>query len=275
MGASPIMAHAREELDDIVSIASTVVINIGTLSTQWIDSMSYASRIARIAGKPVVLDPVGSGATRLRTDTACRLIQESLPTVIRGNASEILSLSPAGAATRGVDSIHTTDQASQAAQTLAGCLGTCIAITGERDFITDGTRSLTVANGHPLLRSVTGTGCAATVIIGAFLAVEKDPVIASAAALAFFGLAGEQASVGAPGPGTFWQKVLDALFTITPEKLEAGARIRTHDRPFNMGCVSGHRSLIFSGTFHPGGRGSRCLRGSFRYSAERKGSVYV
>ncbi len=225
MGASPIMAHATEELNEIVGIASSIVINIGTLSPQWIESMNYACRLAKIAGKPLVLDPVGAGATKYRTDTAVNIVKTSVPSVIRGNASEILSLSPQGGTTRGVDSMHNMEDAFEAARTVAADLGTCAAVTGERDLVTDGSRNLVIANGHPFMRTVTGTGCVATVIVAAFLAAEPDPVLASAAALAYFGLAGEKAAKESSGPGTFWQKTLDALYTITTEDLEAGARI--------------------------------------------------
>jgi hydroxyethylthiazole kinase len=225
MGASPIMAHAIEELNEIVGIANSIVINIGTLSPHWIESMQHACKLAKIGGKPLVLDPVGSGATKFRTDAACNLVRTHTPTVIRGNASEILSLSPQGGTTRGVDSMHKMEDAFEAARIVASDLSTCAAVTGERDLITDGKRNLVVSNGHPLMRSVTGTGCAATVVVAAFLAVESDPVLASAAALAYFGHAGEKAAKESSGPGTFWQKTLDALYTITPEELEAGARI--------------------------------------------------
>jgi hydroxyethylthiazole kinase len=225
MGASPIMAHAAEEVEDIVAIAGAVVINIGTLSKSWIESMKTASRAAANLGKPFVLDPVGSGATKLRTDTARAIIETAVPTVIRGNASEILSLSPQGAKTRGVDSIHSMDDAIEAARGIATSLNTVIAVTGERDLVTDGKRSLIITGGHSLLGYVTGTGCAATVIIGAFLAEERDPMIATAAALAFFGLAGERAAAQVKTPGSFWVKVVDELYAITPEELEAAARI--------------------------------------------------
>ncbi len=225
MGASPIMAHAAEEIEEIVSMANAVVINIGTLSKTWIESMKSACRIANDLAKPFVLDPVGSGATKLRTDTARAIIETALPTVIRGNASEILSLSAQGGKTRGVDSIHSMDDAIEAARTIATSLGTVIAVTGERDLVTDGKQSLIVTGGHSLLGYVTGTGCAATVIIGAFLAEEKDPVVATAAALAFFGLAGEHAAIQAQTPGSFWVKVVDELYAMTPEDLEKAARI--------------------------------------------------
>jgi hydroxyethylthiazole kinase len=225
MGASPIMAHAPEEIEDLSLITSSLVINIGTLSKPWIESMMLAGRLAKVAGKPFVLDPVGSGATKLRTETARNIIKSSLPTAIRGNASEILSLSPQGGTTRGVDSIHSMEDAVDAARSIATSLGTVIAVTGERDLVTDGKRSLIVSGGSPLMGYVTGTGCAASVIVGAFLAAEKDAVTASACALAFFKLAGEKAATEAKSPGSFWVKVLDALFEITPADLDSKARI--------------------------------------------------
>jgi hydroxyethylthiazole kinase len=225
MGASPIMAHAPEEMEDISKISNALVVNIGTLSKAWIEAMHLACRFAMVAGKPLVLDPVGAGATRLRTETACDMIKQTLPSVIRGNASEILALSPQGGTTRGVDSMHSVDEAVEAARNSASSLGTVIAVTGERDLVTDGKRSLVVTGGSALMGAVTGTGCAASVIVAAFLAVEKDAVVAAASALAFFKLAAEKAAAEAPYPGTFWVKVLDALYTLTPADLEAQARI--------------------------------------------------
>jgi hydroxyethylthiazole kinase len=225
MGASPIMAHAAEEMEDIEAISTSMVINIGTLSKQWIEYMNLACRIAKGMGKLFVLDPVGAGATKLRTDTARNIIESYKPTVVRGNASEILALSPKGGKTRGVDSIHTMEDAVEAARTIALSLSTVIAVTGERDLVTDGNRSLIVTGGHSLMGYVTGTGCAATVIVAAFLAEEKDPVTATAAALAFFGLAGERAAESAQGPGSFWVNVIDQLYKITPAELEQTARI--------------------------------------------------
>ena len=225
MGASPIMAHAPEEMEDILAIANSLVINIGTLSRSWVQSMTLAARIAKVSGTPFVLDPVGAGATRLRTRTALDLMNSSLPTVIRGNASEILALSASGSTTRGVDSIHTTQDAAEAARSMALSLETVVAVTGETDLVTDGRRGLVISGGHELLRYVTGTGCAASVIIAAFLAEESDPLVATAAALAFFALAAEKAAAEATVPGTFWVKVLDALYVIAPDELSQNSRI--------------------------------------------------
>jgi hydroxyethylthiazole kinase len=227
MGASPIMAHAPEELEELIAFPGSVVINIGTLSSAWIDSMIRAAKLCGDAKKPFVLDPVGAGATKLRTNTAKDIIKASLPTVIRGNASEILSLSPEGGTTRGVDSMHSMESAVNAARVTAESFGTVIAVTGERDLVTDGTRSLIVSGGHELMSYVTGTGCAASVVVGAFIAEEADAVLAAASALAFFGLAGSKAAAEAQAPGTFWVQLLDALYTISPEELESETKIET------------------------------------------------
>jgi len=225
MGASPVMAHAHNEVEDMVAFAGALVLNIGTLSDDWISSMIKAGKKASLLDTPIVLDPVGSGATPLRTKTAKSIISETSIKVIRGNASEILSLRDENSKTKGVDSIHSVEEASEAARNLAQELRTTLAITGPVDLVTDGTRILRVSNGHPLMGYVTGTGCTATATIGAFLTVDNDPVSATATALSFFGLAGEIAAETASAPGTFSIRMLEALYTITPEKLREGCRI--------------------------------------------------
>ncbi len=226
-GASPVMAHAVEEVEEMVSFAGALVLNIGTLSVPWIDAMLAAGKKANTLKIPVILDPVGSGATNLRTSTAKRLIQELSISVIRGNASEIFSLAGEESAsrTKGVDSVHTVDQVAEIATTLAKELRTVLAITGVVDLITDGQRTFRVMNGHKMMSNVTGTGCTATAITGAFLAADPDPVNAAATALAYFGLAGEKAAERAPGPGTFQIALLDALYGMREEALIAGAKI--------------------------------------------------
>ena len=225
MGASPVMAHAQNEVEDMVSFAGALVLNIGTLTDDWIDSMIKAGKKASEKGIPIILDPVGSGATALRTNSAKKIIDQTRISVIRGNASEILSLRHAQSKTKGVDSIHSVEDAAQAATVLALELNTTLAITGPVDLITDGKRVIRVANGHPLMGYVTGTGCTATVTIGAFLAVDADPVSATATALAYFGLAGEVAAQNASAPGSFMIQMIDALYTITPEELKKGCKI--------------------------------------------------
>jgi hydroxyethylthiazole kinase len=192
--------------------------------------MEIAGRRARSLGVPIILDPVGSGATKLRTDSSRRLIEAIRPDVIRGNASEVLSLANQGSKTKGVDSIHSVDDAAESARILATELGCTLAITGPVDLVTDGTRETRISNGHPMMGYVTGTGCAATTTIGAFLAVDKDPVTATSTALALFGLAGEIAAEATKAPGSFWIAMLDALYTITPEMLAERSRIDVIDK---------------------------------------------
>jgi hydroxyethylthiazole kinase len=220
MGASPVMAHAPNEVEEMVSFAGALVLNIGTLTDVWIASMIKAGKKASELKTPIILDPVGSGATSLRTGASKKIIQETRVTVIRGNASEILSLRQDDSKTKGVDSIHSVEAAEESARILADKLEIVLAVTGPTDLITNGKQVIRVSNGHPLMGYVTGTGCTATVTIGAFLSVDENPVSAAATALAFFGLAGEVAAKSASAPGSFMIAMLDALYTITPEELK-------------------------------------------------------
>lgn len=224
-GASPVMAHAVNEVEEMAGFAGALVLNIGTLTDVWVESMLVAGRKCSELGTPIILDPVGSGATALRTRTAKRIIEETSVSVIRGNASEVLSLHDEGSKTKGVDSLHSVDEAAETAAALALELGTTLAITGPVDLVTDGRRVLRVANGHPLMSCVTGTGCGATAVIAAFAAIDKDPVTATATALAYYGLAGEKAGEAAAGPGSFMVNLLDALYNLTADEVQAGVRI--------------------------------------------------
>ncbi len=224
-GASPVMAHAAEEVEEMVSLAGALVLNIGTLTPQWVEAMLRAGKKANALKVPIVLDPVGSGATRLRTESAERLTRELSIQVVRGNASEVLSLAKKEVRTKGVDSLHSVEEAEGAAIALAKELKTTLAITGKVDLITDGKRIYKVHNGHEMMGTVTGTGCTATVMIGAFLAVDPDPVEATTTALAYFGLAGEKAALHAKVPGSYQIALLDALFSIDEEELRRGAKI--------------------------------------------------
>jgi hydroxyethylthiazole kinase len=223
VGAAPAMVHALDEVEEFVSISHALVVNIGTLSPPWVEAMHRAAERAAALGKPWVLDPVGAGATRYRTDTARDLVGRR-PTVIRGNASEILAVAGGVQETRGVDSAHASDDAVQAARGLASRVGCVVAVTGAVDYVTDGERTLSVANGHPMMTRVTALGCSATALVGAFLAAHDDALFATAAALAVIGLAGEIAAREAPGPGTFRQKLLDALYLMGERALD-GVRI--------------------------------------------------
>ncbi len=225
-GASPVMAHAENEVEEMVAYAGALVLNIGTLTDFWVSSMLKAGRKATALGKPIILDPVGSGATELRTEAAKSILAWTKVSVVRGNASEILSLAGQSAATKGVDSTDSIEEAAKAAGALARELGTTLAITGPTDLVTDGHRTLIIEGGHALMPYVTGTGCSASALVGAFHAVDPDPVSAAASALAFFGLAGERAGALADGPGSFQIHLLDALFNLTPEELARECRIR-------------------------------------------------
>jgi hydroxyethylthiazole kinase len=211
----------------MVSHAGALVLNIGTLTEEWVAAMIAAGRKATEKKIPIVLDPVGAGATRLRTESARKILSQIRVSVLRGNASEILSLQDENSRTKGVDAVHGVDEAARTTGRLAAELGSTLAITGPVDLITDGRSVVRVANGHSLMASVTGTGCTATAAIGAFLTVDPEPVSAAATALAFFGLAGEVAGDSAAAPGSFMIKMLDALFTITPEQLQRGCKIET------------------------------------------------
>lgn len=225
MGASPVMAHALDEVEEMVSLARALVLNIGTLSGEWIEAMLRAGKRANALGIPVVLDPVGSGATRLRTEASRRLCKELSLSVVRGNPSEILSFEDVASRTQGVDTAHAVDQASRAAQTLARRTGSVVAVTGEVDMITDGDRRILCRNGHPLLGRVTGTGCAATAAIAAFAGISDEPIQAAAAGLAFFGLGGEIAASRTKSTGSFMISLIDALYEIGPEDLQERARL--------------------------------------------------
>lgn len=225
LGASPVMAHAPEEVEEMVSFAGALVLNIGTLTHPWIDSMLKAGKRANELKIPIVLDPVGSGATTFRTATAMKLADTLSISVIRGNASEVLSLSGEDSQTKGVDAVHGVDEAEGAAVALSRKLGATLAITGPVDLITDGNRVLRVFNGHEQMGNVTGTGCTATALIGAFLAVDGDRLDATATALAAYGVAGEDAASESRGPGSFHPALLDALYLLNTEKLKEKTKI--------------------------------------------------
>ena len=225
IGALPVMAHAPEEVEEMVGLAGALVLNIGTLSSTWIEAMLLAGRAANAAGIPIVLDPVGAGATRYRTDTAKRILDEVDVTVVRGNAGEIATLAGVDAEVRGVESMGASASAAEVSRSAASALGVVASVTGSVDQVSDGARVVAVENGHPLLASITGTGCMSTAITGAFLAVRRDePLDAAAEALAAFGVAGENAAPGAKGPGSFHVNLYDALAALDPGQLDERAR---------------------------------------------------
>lgn len=225
IGASPVMAHAVEEVEEMVGIASAVggalVINIGTLSERWIAAMEKAMRAARGKRLPIVLDPVGVGATRYRTETARALIAAAAPSIIRGNASEIMALADVDARTKGVDSAHGTEAAREAASELARKHGAVVVVSGATDLITDGSKEAACPYGHPMMTKVTGLGCTATALIGAFTAVNQDAHSAAAHAMAVMGICGERAANRSSGPGSMQLHFLDALYELNESHLRA------------------------------------------------------
>ena len=228
LGALPVMAHAVQEVAEMTGHADALLLNLGTLSPERAEAMWLAGQVADAAGTPIVVDPVGVGATRLRTETAHRLLHGLRIAVVRGNAGEIAGLGRgegARALVRGVESVAQVDDRAALARASARRWGTVIALTGARDVLADGERVLGVDNGHRWLTTVTGTGCMASTAIAAFCAVEPDPLIAAAAGLAALGLAAERAAEHARGPASFKVALLDAAYQLTPEDLWAGARV--------------------------------------------------
>lgn len=219
IGASPVMAHWRDEMAEMVAIAGALVINIGTLDTPWVEAMLTAGREALRRGVPMVLDPVGAGATSQRTAAALRIIEECKPRVIRGNGSEIMALVSADIKSKGVDSSATSHDALSAAQSLAKSTGAVVVISGETDYITDGTVTHTVEGGNPIMTSVTGMGCTSTALVGAMLAVESDAMVAATSAMAVMSLAGERAAAYSKGNGSMQVGFLDELYNLTSDTL--------------------------------------------------------
>ena len=215
IGASPIMADDIGEAGDIASIASALVLNIGTLNERTVASMLDAGRRANAFGVPVVLDPVGAGASRLRNETVGRLLREVKLSVLRGNLLEISFIAGLGAATRGVDSAKEDEKndALAAARLVAQRLGCTVAVTGAVDVVTDGTRACRLANGHQMLSRVTGTGCMTTALIGAFAGAGRDFYTAAAGGISAMSIAGELAyeRAGTLGTGSFHIALIDAL----------------------------------------------------------------
>ena len=225
LGASPVMAHAAEEVEEMAGLASALVLNIGTLSGPWIEAMKIAARAARKKGIPIVLDPVGAGATRFRTAAALELLASARPEIVRGNASEIRALAAAEGETKGVESRHGSEDALEAARELAARYGAVISISGAVDLIVGPGGTARVANGHPMMPRVTGLGCTATALTGAFAAVNPSPLRAAAHAMAVMGMAGEMAAAHAAGPGSFQVNFLDALYALNENDIQSRLRM--------------------------------------------------
>jgi hydroxyethylthiazole kinase len=225
LGALPVMAHAKEEVAEMVSAAGALVLNPGTLTPEWVEAMLIAGKRANELAIPVIYDPVGVGATKLRNETGQRFLDLLKLAAIRGNSGEVGALAGAGGVVKGVESVEGVKDPVKVAQELAAKYHTVVAITGKRDIISDGQRVLGVDNGHPMLKTITGTGCMATTVVAIFCAVESDYTLATTAALACYGLAAERAARRAKAPGSFRSALLDALYRLTPAQVRLGTKV--------------------------------------------------
>jgi len=225
-GALPVMAHAEEEVEDMVKFASALVLNIGTLDPRQIDAMIKAGKKANELGIPVVLDPVGAGATSLRTESAKKILDEVKITVIKGNSAEIGILAGMGGEIKGVEAVGKHDNILEAAKSLAKRYGTVVVVTGKEDIVTDGEKVAFVLNGHEYMGRIVGTGCMSASVVGAFVGVEKDYMKAAVSAMSFFGIAGEIAASNVQGPSSFKNAFMDAVFNLTPEEADSREKIR-------------------------------------------------
>lgn len=238
IGASPGMVHAEEEAGEFAAVAGALTVNIGTLSPVWVSGMKAAVAGAKTAGKPWVLDPVAHFATGFRRKTVAELLALG-PTVIRGNASEIITLAGEKGAGRGIDSGDPVERAEDAARRVAISQGAVVAVTGKTDFVTDGAQAARIVGGSDLMPRVTALGCSLTGAVGAFLAVAPDaPFAATVAALAAFAEAGETAASGAGGPGSFAVAFLDALYNLDGHALDARVEAQPASAPSSLSAPS-------------------------------------
>ena len=226
IGARPIMAIASEEVEEITSRADALVLNLGTPSPARIEAMLLAGFQANKDGHPVLFDPVGVSASKFRIESCERVLSALRVTVIRGNQSEIGTLAGRKGRLAGVDAVTGPGDLAQASQDLSKKTGAVVVASGPQDLIVFSGRKVMVENGHPMMGLVTGTGCMLTAVIGAFNAVESDPMVATVSAMAFFGLAGEQAALRANGPGTFKSALLDTLFSLTADQMRKGIKVK-------------------------------------------------
>jgi hydroxyethylthiazole kinase len=225
LGASPVMAHAKEEVAEMTGLASSLVLNIGTLTPDFVDAMLLAARAANARGIPVILDVCGAGATSLRDDSCLKLLTEANIDIVKGNASEIARVSGAQVQTKGVDATEVKLNLPELAQSLARRRQSVVVVTGPEDIVAGPQKLFLVRNGHPLMGRVVGTGCMAASIIGAFAAVEPDLAVAAAAALVCFGVAAEISAQQASGPAGFKERLFDALYLLDEATLRGKMKL--------------------------------------------------
>ncbi|TET52982.1 MAG: hydroxyethylthiazole kinase, partial [Actinobacteria bacterium] len=223
-GALPVMAHAKEEVEEMVTMARALVLNIGTLWPELIDNMILAGKKANELSIPIVLDPVGAGATKLRTQSAKDILEEVKIDIVRGNAAEISILAGLEAEIKGVESIAQSNEPEKIAKEFAAISNSVACVTGENDFVSDGNETIKISNGHLALSSITGTGCMATTIAACFAAIQKNTLQAAAGGLIYFGIAGEKAASVSDKPGTFHTALYDAVATIQADEISSRAK---------------------------------------------------
>ncbi len=225
IGASPVMAHAKSEVEDMVNISHALVINMGTLDEYWEEAMLLAAKKANLLQKPWILDPVGAGATAYRDSALSKLLSLS-PTVIRGNASEIIALAKTNTvATKGVDSTALSDEAVNAAKTLVQNYNSVVCISGETDIIINSSQIIYLKNGDPMMRKVTGLGCTASAMTGAFIGVIENKTEAVISAMSLIGIAGQLAAEKSDGPGSLQLNLIDKLYNLTEEEFFAHLKL--------------------------------------------------
>jgi hydroxyethylthiazole kinase len=225
LGASPVMAHAQEEVAQMAKIASAVVLNIGTLTVDFVEAMKIAALSANEKGIPVILDVCGAGATDLRNQKCFELLDEVKIDIIKGNASEVAKIAGENVVTKGVDATQVDKDLVELATNLARKYQNTVVITGADDIIADKDKHYIVKNGHPMMANIVGTGCMAASVIGTFAAVERDLAYASAAALVCFGLSGECVAEVSTGPASFKEKLFDCLFNLDKKTIDQRQKV--------------------------------------------------
>ncbi|MEZ9924664.1 hydroxyethylthiazole kinase [Vibrio breoganii] len=223
IGASPIMAHSAQEMAEMMSFAGCLVINIGTLDSVWIPRMLFAVEQANINGKTVILDPVGCGASTLRTEVSRQIAEQADKLIIRGNASEIIALAGEQAQSKGVDALDSSDSAVNAAKFCVEQYGANVVISGASDYVVTAEATYKLDNGHEMMPYVTGMGCSHTAITGAFAAVGE---VTGLAATAILGVAGEIAAEKSAGPGSLQMNLLDTLYLLDVETVLARLKLQ-------------------------------------------------
>lgn len=230
IGGSPVMASSPKEVEEMTGIANALVLNIGTLSEQSVESMILSGIKANEKGIPVIFDPVGVGATTFRKQAAKEILEKVKISIIRGNASEVSALLNDEQKTKGVDAVDSISDVGEIAKKVAQHYSTVVVVTGAIDYVTDGKRMATVENGHPILTKVTGTGCMTTSMIGSFASVTKDPFQAAVVGVSVMGLAGEQAYNQLQSTtqyGMFKYHLVDCIGAMNQQIWEKGVNIQS------------------------------------------------